>query len=403
MIPDEIIGKVKKANKLEDIVSKYIKLSKISEGAEWLVGKCPFHDEEDGSFKVNRNTQTWYCYSCGKGTKDENNLGSDIIAFVREIEHIGFEEAIEYLAKEADIEFVIKPEDPEVKEEKRQKTLQNARYYKNLWNKNNQQAINALNYLYERGLTNETIHKWRLGLVPNDEIKYRTDILDIAGKIAFPMIENSKKETPSTLSMTYRSPGSDYYGPKYKNDKNSICFRKSHFVYGLNFAHKAIKTKNFGIIVECYFGTIVLHQEGIENVVSIMGTNLSDEQLYQMKKYSNNWIFMLDGDEAGYKGMVKALPKMISSDINVDIAILPDGVDPDEFILKIGKNKFKQWLGENKRSLIDHVINKKLNLYEERVNKMKIDVLNSLNNILEPMQSPKINVYKSMINKRLDV
>lgn len=399
---NELIGKIKKANKLEDIVGKYVELKYESSSSPWLIGFCPFHKEKEPSFKVNRQTQTWHCWSCHKGSRQDGNKGSDVIAFVQEIEDIDFNEAMEYLAKEAGIPYSTKPLDPKIELEKDQKTKHNRRYHNHLWDTNNQESINALQYLKDRGLTEQTIYDWRLGLVPNDEFKIRSDIQNIAGKIAIPMIEPINTDKPKTISMSYRAPNNNYSGPKYKNDTNTIAFQKADFLFGLNFAIPHIKKKKFGIILEDYFGTIAMHQLGIQNVVSVMGVEIAtNERLYQMQKYSKNWVLMLDNDEAGFKGMVKALPKMLEAGLNVDIVLLPEGIDADELSLKLSIDEFKEWFDNSRQSLVDLVINRQLNDYEEKTNKMKVHVLNNLSSVLNVLNSPEIDVYNAMINRRL--
>lgn len=400
-ISEEMINKIKEANDIVGVISQYTDIHKQSPQSPLWVGRCPFHKETDGSFKVNESTQSFYCYGCGAGTKDVTG-GSDIIAFIQTIEEVDFTTACEILAERVGIILVLEPPNPKVELAKKEATAHNIRYYKNLWDPNNPNAVNALAYLRKRGLNDQTMKDFKLGLVPQDEIKYRT-FTNIAGKIAFPLVEvgNDPIKAP-TLGMSYRLPQDSPPDPKYKNDTTSPAYNKGHLLFGLNHAHKEIRNKKEGIIVECYFGTMMLHQFGIKNVVSPMGTMISEDQIRLAKKYAKKWYVLYDSDEGGRGALVnRALPKMLELGIQPWFAPLPEAEDPDEFILRIGQDAFLKWLKSNAVPLLDYYIEQSLAEYDNMIKDKQLSILRKITPLFEHIDANESKILNSRIDKRL--
>lgn len=398
-ILDEMRDRIKSSNDIVAVVSEHVKLTKQG---DWWVGCCPFHDEKTPSFKVNEKTQQYCCFGCGAGRKD-SGIGSDVISFIQEIKNLTFQDACEDLAKRAGIEIEEGIPSPEVFRAKEIATEHNRRYHKNLWKSNDQLSVTALSYLKKRGLDNKIITDFRLGLVPVDELLYRNDISKIAGRIAFPIVEVKDKDA-KTLGMAYRQPSDTTSLPKYKNDPTSLCFQKGSLLFGLNLAANSIRQQDYGIFTECYFGTMVLHQYGITNTVSTMSNMISESQIQLAKRYSKNWIFLYDGDTAGYDGMIRALPLMLSNDLIPYACVLPISLDPDEMMIKLGdKESFINWLDTNKKPLLDIFIYDLLHSYDTKVNSLKIEVLNKLEPIVSSLKDNKLTIARSYINQRLNL
>lgn len=400
-IPDYLIAEIKASNNIIDVISKYVSLKRSSSNSPWYIGQCPFHEETEGSFKVNSETQSWFCYGCNKGSKQDGK-GSDVFAFIQEIEEISFPEACELLANRVGIKFVQEQEDPVVTHTKQIMTDYNKRYAKNLFDPNNQLGVSALEYLHSRGLSDHTIIHWRLGLVPQDELNMRTDITGIAGRFSIAIIEN-KPNNAATLGMAYRRPSKDSGKPKYINDVTSPCFTKGNNLYGLNYAAPNIKKEKMGIIVECYFGTIVLHQNGIENVVSPMGTSITEEQLRLMKRYATNWLFMFDGDNAGRDAALRVLPMALKAKIKPFVIFLPEGDDADTFINRIGKESFEKWMNSSKEDLLKWYMNKTLDTYDQQILKLRSEAQHKIMPLLDSLPSDVQDIMKSYTNKRLNL
>lgn len=401
-ISDELINKIKESNDIVSVISEYVELRKSSPQSPIWVGRCPFHNEKDGSFKVNEQTQSFYCYGCGAGSKDVSS-GSDVISFIQDKEGLSFVDACEFLANRAGIPFVMEPPNPKIEQAKKEATSHNIRYFKNLWNPNNPGAVNALAYLRGRGLNDQTIRDFKLGLVPQDEIKYRNNIVDIAGKIAFPIVEVTNDPIKAaTLGMSYRLPQNNPPEPKYKNDPTSPAFNKGHLLFGLNHAQKEIRNKKEGIMVECYFGTMMLHQYGIKNVVSTMGTMISEDQIKLAKKYAKKWYILYDADDPGRNALFnRVLSKMLELGLEPWFAPLPEQEDPDEFIVRVGADEFKKWLQDNAVPLLDYYVEKTLTEYERTIKEKQTAILKKIMPLLEHINPYEKEVINSLIRKRL--
>ena len=398
-IPDSLIAEIKAANDILDVVGSYVPLTRQG-NSQWFIGSCPFHQETDASFKVNVETQSWFCFGCGKGTKQNDGTGSDVFAFIREIEEVEFPRSCEILAERAGILFEVIQDDPATQLAKETMTEHNRRYATNLFDRTNQISIEAMKYLKGRGLTEDTILNFRLGLVPQDELTKRIDISNIAGKISIAIIE-AKATSPLTLGMAYRKPSEQCEKPKYKNDTTSLCFTKGNNLYGMNFAMKNIRAAKFGIMVECYFGTMLLHQNGINNVVSPMGTFVTEEQLRLAKRFASTWIFMFDGDKAGREAAIRVLPMALKFGIKPMVVFLPEGDDADTFIMRIGVDKFKKWMIETKVELLDWYISNVLDNYDHQVFRLALEAEKKLQPILDTLPGLYGTKTISYVKKRL--
>ena len=277
-IPVELI---KSTANLVEYISTYYPEIPIKRSGSVHMCCCPFHEENTGSMAVWDNN-TYKCFGCQKH--------GDIISFVMDMENIGFKEACKVIANNVGIEYVLEEPNPVHEEYKDIMNEHNRRYWRNL-----KVSPIALTYLMEdRKLTEETIDNFRLGYVPIDEYKNRTDIGNIAGRIAFPILENKNSENIKCIGMGYRSLND--VKPKYINDKNiqdgplSGVFIKSDNLYGYSHAYKAIKDKGYAIVTEGYMDVISMHQAKICNTVATMGTAFTEKQIDSIKNLTNNYF-----------------------------------------------------------------------------------------------------------------
>jgi DNA primase len=399
-LTDELKEQIRSSNDIVTVIGEYVKLQQEYHGSPWYIGLCPFHTENKPSFKVNIHTQTWYCYGCGKGSR-QSGTGSDIFSFIQLIEGVTFYEACLILAEKVGITITTGPVDPAVEIAKTSITDHNRRYVNNLWSKTNPMSKVALDYLYKRGLDNKTIFDFRVGLVPLDELNNRNDTVSIAGKIAMPYVEVSNKQIPLTLGMAYREPSDTPQDPKYKNDTTSMCFKKGDLLFGLNLAKEHIKQQKIGIFTECYFGTMLLHQYGIKNAVGIGGTMVTKNQLILARRYAKEWIFLFDPDNAGVSAVKRAVPLCLEMGIFPFIVALPPKEDPDEFIIRIGTDAFKEYLS-TRTYLPDLMINEIMSEYDNKLVQIKDDALSKLNPLFRHMIGSRNELKKSIILKRLE-
>ena len=335
---------------------------------------CPFHREKTPSFTCSSEKGLFYCFGC--------QTGGDIIAFLMKIENLSFHEAMEKLADMAGVAY--RPEKPLTQEEQRRANLRKllehtkAFYHKNLMSSSG--AI-AREYAKNRNLTQATCDKFELGFAPNDatslakEAKttgYSNQDLKDAGlcvltaygprdyyrnRLMFPILN----QRGDTVGFGGRILGEGE--PKYLNSPETVLFVKSHILYGLNFAGPAIRKAGKAVLLEGYMDVIGCHQAGIEYTVAPLGTSLTEEHARLLKRYTENVIVLFDPDAAGIKAALRGALILIEQGLFVKVASLPDGLDPDEFISKYGKEKFEEIL-EKAQDLIEFHTRLQTELYD---------------------------------------
>lgn len=331
------------------IVSRYVKLKK--QGVNF-VGLCPFHNEKTPSFVVSPSKQLFHCFGCG--------VGGDVVKFLMMIEGIEFKEAALNLAKEAGITLPKFGKELNNRAEKDVlKSVNNfaADFFHSKLNEN------IRTYLIKRGLTNSSVEKYRFGFADENS----TNLISEANKNG---IDKSlliraglfKKDAEGNLKSYFFDriiiPIFDLTGgiiafsgrsvngnePKYLNSPDTELFSKSKVLYPLNFSKNAIREKKEAIIVEGYFDAIILKQEGIENVVSSMGTSFTEEQAKLIKRYAEKLFFFYDNDTGGRQGAERAVEVCGKLDMNIGIVVTEENMDPDEIILQKGKGAIENLL-----------------------------------------------------------
>ncbi len=337
-----------------DVVSKKVALKQ--KGKEHS-GLCPFHNEKTPSFTVNDQKGFYHCFGCG--------AHGDIITFIKNIEGLDFKESVLKLANDYNIPVpIIKPEN-QSKEDARQKKLEKQYsilstisqfFEKNL---SEYKGQNALNYLQKRGLDANNIKKFNLGFAPdsyNELHPYLTklgfseqEILEsgavsknqngrlfdkFRNRVIFPIFAKNNKV------IAYGGRILDDGQPKYLNSSETSLFKKGSTLYNYSIARKSIYEQKFAVIVEGYMDVLALDINGIGNSVAPLGTAVTKEQLQELFKITNDIVVCLDGDKAGLNAMARvidtALP-LINSNKMLRFALLPLGLDPDDFIKQNGK------------------------------------------------------------------
>ena len=338
MISNEIIEKVKSAANVVDVIADYITLKKFGVNYKSC---CPLHDEKTSSFVVSSAKGIFKCFGCGKG--------GDSIKFLMEYKKIEFIEAIKILADKYHIAIPEKEmTDKELDAYKKREydlgllAKEADEYAARIKNNNT-----ALNYLYKRGFTSETITKWQIGWAESGYFFKRIifPIQDFYGKI--------KGFTARVIEDRE---------PKYLNSKESQYFKKGELLYGLFQAKQTIAKKEKVYLVEGQFDVIQLHQNGIENTIAASGTALTEVQIKLIKKYTRNLVLLLDSDNAGIKAALRDISLILKEGINLRIIVLPEGEDPDSFVLKNGKDSQK-YFDHNE---IDFIVFK-CNIYQKEI------------------------------------
>ncbi len=314
-------------------------------------GLCPFHNEKTPSFFVSYEKQMFYCFGC--------HAGGNVINFLRKIENLSFLEAVNFLKEKLGIKdnefYISKKHNNDDKNNLFAINERVADYYVRVLNV----SKNATEYLMARGLDKECIKLFRLGYardiaddVCRHSIKNSID-LKILEKLS--IVVNSNGRYRDFFRDRIIFPIFDVRGhiiafgarvlkndkiPKYLNSHETELFKKHNSFYGLNFALPSIKEKNEVLVLEGYIDVISLFSRGVKNVVATLGTALGPDHINLLKRYTDNVYLVFDGDEAGIKASYRTCDLFLNSAINLKIVIIPDGLDPDDFIKLKGKDAF---------------------------------------------------------------
>ncbi len=350
---NNIVEQIKDRLDIVEFIRQYV--PDLKRAGKTYKACCPFHKEKTPSFTCSSEKGLFYCFGCQEG--------GDIFAFLMKMENLSFNEALEKLAGLAGVEY--KPLKPltgeEIRRANARKLLDFAKafYHKNLLSAGGEFARA---YVKERNLTKETCQKFELGLAKNEptalarEAKtagYTENDLKTAGlcvitpygardyyrnRLMFPIIN----QRGDTVGFGGRILGEGE--PKYLNSPETVLFTKSHVLYGLNFAGPAIRKAGKAVLLEGYMDVIACHQAGVEYTVAPLGTSLTEDHARLLKRYTDNVVVLFDPDAAGIKAALRGALILIERGLFVKVASLPEGLDPDEYIAKYGKENFEKIL-----------------------------------------------------------
>ncbi len=346
----EIKDQIKRSVSITELISSYgIEMKPAGKNYKAL---CPFHNEKTPSFFAKPESDLYACYGC-------NKFG-DIFSFVQEIENVGFREAMEFLIDRFNLKIEKIPGSGKFKEKNIYYEINSIvldHYYHNLTN--SESGKDAMRYLKERGISPDTIQKFSLGfavdswtdllehlkkskielkpaeilglLIKNDKNEYYDRF---RGRIIFPI----RSESGKVIAFGGRTITGDK--AKYLNSPESPVYSKGKNLYGFNITKEFMRELGESILVEGYFDVVSLFQNGIKNVTASLGTALTPEQIYLLKRYSEKVFFAYDNDEAGIKATMRGIERMFEQNINPRVIEFGNSKDPDEFIKKEGNTAF---------------------------------------------------------------
>jgi len=344
------------------IIGQYVQLKKNGR-KHW--GLCPFHGEKTASFSVDGESQLYYCFGC--------KAGGSVIQFVMDYERLEFPDAVKHLADQLHMPLPQMEDDPDYQRRRTQRdrllecNKEAARYFhQTLFTPAGQQA---LDYLKRRGLTDGVIRKFGLGAAPAgwdsltrhmQEKGYIVEELKLVGltviKEAEPATENSPAKPRRAFDM-FRNraifPIIDQYGnvlafggralgdvqPKYLNTSDTPVFNKRLGVYAANLLRKERHLQRV-VLVEGYMDVVSLTQFGVPGVCATLGTALTPEQAKLLKRFAPAVYLSYDGDSAGQHAILRGLDILEAEGVPARVLDFPDGLDPDEFIRRDGKDAF---------------------------------------------------------------
>ena len=367
MIPQEVIDEVLRRHEISETVGKYVHLTK---NGKYLKGLCPFHSEKTPSFTVTPEKQIFHCYGCGKG--------GNVIKFVMEMEGETFPEAVKQLAEEAGIPVSWTSYNAEeaspVQKEKR--LLQEAHEYSaKLYHyllQNLEAARPAKAYLQSRGLGDALIEQFGIGYAP-PRWDTLTQALERKGYPAREMEAGgllSKRQDAEEYVDRFRDrvmfPIHDARGqtiafagrlltdgqPKYLNSPETPLFAKSRTLYRLHEARSAIRKLGQVVLFEGYMDVIKAWSAGVHNGVATMGTALTAEHAAVLRRFAEEAVICYDGDDAGQAAAHKSIPLLEEAGFRVRVSLLPNRMDPDEYVTSYGPEAFVREIVEGAVSAV---------------------------------------------------
>ncbi len=367
---------VRQAIDIVDLVSSYVQLRRQG---RLYVGLCPWHDDTRPSLQVNPQRQSFKCWVC--------DIGGDIFSFVMKIEGVGFPEALAMLAERAGI--ALKPADAIGWSDAGQgkPTLYKAmawacrQYHQCLLN--SPDAEPARRYLQQRGITSESIVKFQLGFCPpqRDWIlrKFPADEARAAilEKIGILVKTDDRRDRydrfRGRLLFTIRDVEGRPVGiggrvlpelsagspAKYVNSPETQLFSKSSLLYGLDLAKDSIRRARRAIVVEGYTDVIVAHQYGFTETVAVLGTALGENHIRLLKRFADQVVLLLDGDEAGQRRANEVLELFVAHQVDLKILTLPAGLDPCDFLQQHGAPALHKLLEAQAIDALEHAFRAK--------------------------------------------
>jgi DNA primase len=354
-IPENKIEEIRSAANIVDVISGYVQLRKRGRN---YIGLCPFHSEKTPSFTVSEEKQIYHCFGC--------HAGGNVFRFLMDYEKISFVEAVQELASQLGItvEYDSTPGDEKQTEQELLYDINTeaAKYFFNNLH-NSEEGEIARKYLQERKIKTQTMKTFGLGyalrgwenflnfakekkldlekvtelgiVIKSDDERYHDRF---AGRLIFPIFSPNGR----VVAFAGRILDEKEKAAKYLNSPESLVYIKGRILYGLSFAKDEIRKLDKAILVEGYMDLISLYQSGIKNAVAVSGTSLTEEQVQLLSRYTKNVVLLFDADTAGIKAAMRSIELLLKKDIEVKIATLTGGEDPDSYINKYGKEKFEE-------------------------------------------------------------
>ena len=361
-IPEETVEQILAATDIVDLIESYIPLKRAGSQFRTL---CPFHNEKTPSFYVNPGRQSYKCFGCGEG--------GSAVGFVMTHENLPFPDAIRKLARRANITIVEGEYDPNADRIRRHRTRlvtlhQEATEFMHQLLLKSPDAQHARDYLKSRDYGAEMAKRWKIGWMPErpdafldwarDKKFTGRELVDsgiaikresgglyirFRDRLMFPIRSDSIGDV---IAFSGRQIREDPKSGKYINSPETAIFTKSKVFFALDRARKSMAKEHRGILCEGQFDVIACHEAGFENVAAALGTAVTEHHARLLKRYTNEVVICMDADEAGHAAADKAFRHLAPQNINVRVAVLPAGEDPDTFIRKSGPDAFRKLIDE---------------------------------------------------------
>ena len=391
---DEIIEEVRQNNDIVDIISQYVHFTR--KGRNYF-GLCPFHNEKSPSFSVSPDRQIFHCFGCG--------VGGNVYTFLMKIEGITFREALEQLAEKANIQLpTLENSADTAREELKAKVYKVNEFTAEFYHQNLYKPVAkiAQEYVKKRRMNNETLEAYKIGYSGKFDELYKA--LKAQGFGEKEILESGlvNKNDNGTYIDRYRNrlmfPICDARGkviafggrvlddskPKYINSPENVVYSKGRHLFGLNVAKKDSAKKI--LIVEGYMDVISLHQRGITNVVGALGTALTEQQGWLLRRTTEQVILGFDADGAGQTAIARSMEILQKMRCDMRVLQIEGAKDPDEFIVKFGEGRFKLAI-DNAISLVEFKVKNLKKDFNLENTGDKIKFLNEIAKILSKVEN----------------
>ncbi len=414
-----VVDEVKQRIDIVDLIGSRVRLQKAGQNFK---GLCPFHSEKTPSFVVFPETQTWHCFGAC-------NTGGDAYTFVMQAEGVEFADALRLLADRAGV--ILEPLDEEGQAKReladrlREVNTDAARFFQRTLLASDA-GKPALAYVRRRGLTDATLQAFQIGYAPDDwhaceqallGAGYDQDLLLEAGLLVRNDRGNVYDRFRDRVMFPIRDPRGHVVGfagrvlgdgePKYLNTGQTPLFDKGRLLYGFDLARQAIRETGTAIVVEGYMDVIAPYQEGVRNLVAVMGTALTEDHVALLRPIAERLIFALDPDAAGIRATERgvgvaqdAMPRetvpvptasglvRYESRLKADIRVLalPDGLDPDELVLR-DRERWDRLVTEAK-PVVEHLIGLAVAEADISTARGKRDVVDKVLPVINNLGSP---------------
>ena len=407
---DEFLYNLRNANPIETVMGGYVNL--IRRGRNYVCS-CPFHSEKTPSCTVFTDTQSFYCFGCG--------AGGDVITFTMKIENLDFSEAVKLLAQRSGMEVPEYGQKDSGYAKRKTRIYEMNRlaanyFYTNLFKGPDK---TGLQYFASRKLTPQTIKKYGLGYASDswndltDHLRSKgytdEEIVDawLAGskngrifdmfrkRVMFPIIDLRGN------IIGFGGRVLDDSQPKYLNTGKTPVFDKGSNLFSMNFA-KNSNAKRL-ILCEGYMDVIAVNQAGFDNVVATLGTAITPDQARLISHYAEEVIVAYDSDGAGQKATQKAINHFADVGLRTKIIHMEGAKDPDEFIKKFGRDRFRMLLdGSNDAN--DFMLDKCEEGLDLTTDIGRVELLKRTSKVLAGIESPlEREVYISRTSKKCDI
>jgi DNA primase len=407
-MPDNTAQLVKQQADIVRVIGDYVKLRKS--GAQNYTGLCPFHKEKTPSFSVNATHGYFYCFGCHEK--------GDVFTFVQKLENISFPEALRLVAAKCGI--TLPKREFHSAEEARDAGIRRqlvdayeaaTQYFVGMLQ--SPEAARAREYLTGRGVSAETIERFRIGYAPEsfNDMRDRLgkhfpeDVLRESGLFsakeqadgnAGPMYARFRKritfpicnEQGRTIAFTARALDSDEKsGPKYMNSPETALYTKGNVLFNLDKAKQAMRQLDFALLVEGQMDCISVFMAGVQNVVATSGTAFTETQARLLGRFTKRIIVNFDPDNAGRNAAEKAIELLTGDDFDVKVVTLEGGLDPDRYVREHGVQAYMAALRGAQR-YSDYLIERARTEFPGRTADAKVKAMNFLLPHIRRMPNP---------------